>query len=609
MTSSEFGFLLLGLTLGIAGASLGILALRRRPAAPREVRLTVTKDSVPRRSSTLSSPTLVTQMAPATGGPADPAGLLVTASTGTPVPFGARLSAPQPAAATLGPALSPAAARAVSTAPFRLDQISVAGRGRIAVPVRPEGDMDLSSLVAARPRVPGQVAPVPAGIGPSGSAGVERSVGTAVAAPPTAARASASPASDVPSAGSGAGVAVASAAPADAAGSNGQLAAAPDDACTDARAAATERCGMADRLQVVASTATDRLREHQRAYDGHIRNVETAESTLDPRALRDRKEAAQRAFRQATPTHAPVEATERAAREWLAEINRINLSAREATIRLKRERDAANQVAPLLERLSIEADAARITAEAAAEDCRAAREALAACEEAHRRPVPAAAASPTPTQPVRAPAPETAIDEGQVPDEDARLAAAVPSEEALILRLLRGDGLAMEAIVTELAGPDEAERRRWRVQLGDLVEAIVARAIEASAFEFPQEHPFWGLFTRAQDVEVTRALASLGYRFDGFGAFADGRSPSQRDLSLAIGYAGLDPGRVRRWPSEADMPKLFDQVTVAADEYLAEEAGGLTLGEMVTLLGRRADSLTDLWNAWGRVRPLLLATQ
>jgi hypothetical protein len=28
---------------------------------------------------------------------------------------------------------------------------------------------------------------------------------------------------------------------------------------------------------------------------------------------------------------------------------------------------------------------------------------------------------------------------------------------------------------------------------------------------------------------------------------------------------------------------------------------------MVTLLGRRADGLTDLWNAWGRVRPLLLA--
>ena len=45
---------------------------------------------------------------------------------------------------------------------------------------------------------------------------------------------------------------------------------------------------------------------------------------------------------------------------------------------------------------------------------------------------------------------------------------------------------------------------------------------------------------------------------------------------------------------------------VAADEYLAGAAGGLTLAEMVELLGRRADSLVDLWNHWGRVRPLLL---
>jgi len=35
--------------------------------------------------------------------------------------------------------------------------------------------------------------------------------------------------------------------------------------------------------------------------------------------------------------------------------------------------------------------------------------------------------------------------------------------------------------------------------------------------------------------------------------------------------------------------------------------GGLTLGELVSLLGRRADALPELWNEWARVRPLLLA--
>ena len=55
------------------------------------------------------------------------------------------------------------------------------------------------------------------------------------------------------------------------------------------------------------------------------------------------------------------------------------------------------------------------------------------------------------------------------------------------------------------------------------------------------------------------------------------------------------------------MLNLFRDVTVAADEYLASAAGGLTLGELISVLGRRADGLADLWNEWGRVRPLLLS--
>ncbi|MGZ6339660.1 MAG: hypothetical protein ACXWNG_04775, partial [Candidatus Limnocylindrales bacterium] len=152
------------------------------------------------------------------------------------------------------------------------------------------------------------------------------------------------------------------------------------------------------------------------------------------------------------------------------------------------------------------------------------------------------------------------------------------------------------------------EQRHWQLLLTDLVDGIVARAIEAGWLDHPSDHPFWGMFTREQDREIGRALASLGYRFDGMGGFADGRVPSQRDLSLAIGYAALDPMRIRRWPTEAEMPDLLREVSVAADEYLAAEAGGLTLGELVALLGGRADGLADLWNSWGRVRPLLLDT-
>ena len=81
---------------------------------------------------------------------------------------------------------------------------------------------------------------------------------------------------------------------------------------------------------------------------------------------------------------------------------------------------------------------------------------------------------------------------------------------------------------------------------------------------------------------------------------------NQRDLSLALGYAGLDPMRIRHWPTEDEMAELFRDVTVAADEHLAGAAGDLTLGELVTMLGRRADGLAEVWNHWGRLRPLLL---
>ncbi len=56
------------------------------------------------------------------------------------------------------------------------------------------------------------------------------------------------------------------------------------------------------------------------------------------------------------------------------------------------------------------------------------------------------------------------------------------------------------------------------------------------------------------------------------------------------------------------MPDLFAGCRVAADDYLIEAAGDLGLGEMVDLLGRRAEGLTAVWNDWGRVRPALLAT-
>jgi hypothetical protein len=248
-----------------------------------------------------------------------------------------------------------------------------------------------------------------------------------------------------------------------------------------------------------------------------------------------------------------------------------------------------------LERTALEADGARVAAEAAESACVAARQSLADCEER------AAAGGPAVT-----PVP-TGGDDGAIqPSSDGLAAAIRAGASPRIVRLLRGDRSAMQEAVTGLAGDDPAERRRWQLALSDLVDAVLADAIANSALEYPTDHPFWGPFNRSQSRDITAALSSLGYRFDGLGGWVDGRYPSQRDLSLALGYAGLDPMRMRQWPSESEMVGLFRDVQVAAAEHLAGAAGGMTLGELVAMLGRRADSLTEIWNAWGRVRPVLM---
>jgi hypothetical protein len=295
------------------------------------------------------------------------------------------------------------------------------------------------------------------------------------------------------------------------------------------------------------------------------------------------------------------DALDLAARGWLDEVNQINAAARDGAALAAREHASANALVTAIERMTVEADAARIAAEAAEEACLAARQAVADCQEQAAMIPPSPAPEPTWTPGARYPE--------EVPELSPDDHLGAPGDrEARILRILRGDREALLRTVGEIAGDDAAERRRWQLELTGLVDALTAQAIEAGAVDVDLDHRFWGSFTRAQCRDVVQALASLGYRYDGLAGFADGRVPSQRDLSLAVGYAGLDPMRIRIWPTEAEMPALYADASVAADEYLADAAGGLTLGELVGLLGPRADGLTDLWNDWGRVRPRLLAT-
>ena len=313
--------------------------------------------------------------------------------------------------------------------------------------------------------------------------------------------------------------------------------------------------------------------------------------------MRRAKDDAQARFRAGRAGARTSEEVEAAAKAWLLEINAINAEAREAAALLSRERAAATAIGLKLERGAVEADAARIAAEMAEGACLAAREALAACEEAEA----GGEVGHMPAMPSQAPAWET------TGDDDEPLAAALGGGgNPRIFRLLRGDRAALTEMVLAMAGENPEERRQWQLAFSNLVDAILADSIAARLPGVSPGAPVLGAFTQEQDREIAAALSSLGYRFDGLGGWVDGRTPSQRDLSLALGYAGLDPMRIRHWPTETGMTELFQDVEVAAAEHLAGAAGELTLGELVSMLGRRADGLAEVWNHWGRIRPLLL---
>ena len=558
MTVSEFLFLALGLVLGVASGIALIEIIRARPPSRREVRVTVSQDAIPRRRApTLAEDAFVVAgPEPARGGPADRRAWEESVPRGTPErrtnvrndPLRAALAKP---AGKLRPAL-------------------------VGMPVAGGSDPMFGAIQGNRP-----VAAATTGAA-SGIATGARGTGTGtdnhgeVVATAEGAVALMDPPASSPSP------------PAPAREYTGP--------CADQRRLADERCEVATRAQTHAAAAADALRRAQRAYDTHNAAAEEAAAEAHPHAVRSRKEEAQRAFRAASRGAGSPDAVEAAARTWLQDINRINRDAAGAALTADRERAAAGSVGGSLERLGREADAARVSAEIAEAACIEARGAVADCDE---RQVAGAPASRT----VAKPAGETAPDD--VVDDELGLALQGGSTPR-IFRLLRGDPESMDSLVASLGAGDDEDQRRWKLALAGLLDAILADAIDHGFLRFPHEHPFWGPYTLSENRDIARALSSLGYRFDGLGGWVDDRLPTQRELSLALGYAGLDPMRVRHWPTEQETHTLLNDVVVAADEYLAGAAGGLTLAEMIEMLGRRADGLVDLWNHWGRVRPLLL---
>ena len=394
------------------------------------------------------------------------------------------------------------------------------------------------------------------------------------------------------------------------------------------------RCGFAQLSRLEADAAYARVSDAREAYYSQLALVTSLTAEANPEAMRMAKEAAHREFRERVAAARIRSDVEHAATDWLDEINRLNRGMRDDQARLKREREEAARLDGELDRLTATAETSRTLAEAAEAACRAARQGLvdegfvdegsatgsapAAPFEA-TRPEPLApetptAAAPTPAAPTP-PAPTRVLSPSSGPSS-ADATPTVPMAEPkieyggprppTIARLVRRDRSAMNRLVEALAGGDVDQRRRWQLLLSNFVDSVVAAAIDSGCLEFPDDNRFWNQFDRQQAREVARGLASLGFRYDGMSQFAEGRVPERRDLSIAVGQAGLHSVRVRFWPLPAEAPGLMTNVRVDTDLLLTEEAPSFTMGEMVKLLGWRSELLADLWNEWPRLRKLLL---
>ena len=365
--------------------------------------------------------------------------------------------------------------------------------------------------------------------------------------------------------------------------------------CAQARAEVDSRCAEAERLGLVATAHQQRLREARR----QLREVSTlreADSKVrDRRQLNEAKNAARLAYHAALMLAESAGQVQEAAQGWLREIDLLN---RQVDLADRRAEDVVRHATELeraMPGIELAADAARITAEGAQVACLEARRTLAECEEDAQRRIqqPNAAAQPT-----------TTFEEGTAD----QTVAAQPAAHRVrpITLVLRGDRKTLLSLGLRLAEETGVEAGRLQLLLLELREQLAARALEDNALRFPADHPFWNQFPGEGARRVVASLASMGYRFDGREGWADDHAPTIRELAVAVSHVGLDPRSLRRPAAQEALDSVWLGTTVAVEEYLASRAPNLDLEQVMAFLGPRGARLSQLWDMWGRLRPLLL---
>jgi hypothetical protein len=365
------------------------------------------------------------------------------------------------------------------------------------------------------------------------------------------------------------------------------------DDCAELRLEVAARCEEAHAAGQAHAAATEETRARRRDLVAAQHEVEEAVTAADPAVRRVEKAAARDAYLVARKDAADEAAVSEATAAWANAIDRINRQGRLAARAVTHARERAAAAEEAVHTAQRAEQTVRFRAEAAQAACLDGRVRLATCEER------VTGAVPVPPGPDEAPAATTG---------PSGRASVVGGPEPLVVEaLVKGDEAILELASAAIAEQGILSPASVKLQLRELVDAISATAGDEGYLVFDQRYPLWAQLSPEESHDVVAALARLGFQLAPHEGWQGGRSPSSADLSMALGYAGLDTRQMRGLPTAVDLAAMPASIGVDASAFLAGQVPDLAVDQLVRLLGGRATALESLWDAWGHVRPVLLS--
>jgi hypothetical protein len=376
------------------------------------------------------------------------------------------------------------------------------------------------------------------------------------------------------------------------------------DPCAGPRAAVEVSCADAESTRVEHDAATRATKEARRVLSAARASLDAADRDVDPQRRAEEKQRLREAYLAQRALASSDTEAQAAVAVWAREVDRLNRRARRARSVQTGLRTRVVAMEAAATRAETSEVAARIRAESAADACLQARARLARCEETGSVPV-GQAAGPAPGGSRGAPPPPAALAPAQVPAAPPARPVG-PSGPLVIEALLQRDRRALAVAAAAIADHTGRPSAECAMRLQELVEALSASAAERGSVTVDARHPLWAHLSPDESQDVLRGLADLGFRLRAAGGWEDGRVPTPAEFSMALAYAGIDARAWRRPLTQDQLRDLPGSMRVDSGNLLGREAPDLALDRLVQLLGQRSESLGDLWDDWGQVRPILL---